>query len=849
MTPPKKRASGGDPHGEREAQRYDRPIASREFILEILLDHGAPLTYERLAERLSIRDEDGLEGLRRRLAAMVRDGQLLRNRRDGFVPVDAADLLRGRVIAHPDGFGFLHPDDDSGDLYLTPRQMRGVLHGDRALVRVAGIDRRGRREGAVVEVIERANEQLVGRLMNEGGAWYVIPDNRRITQNILVAAEHTGGAQPGQIVVLAVTSQPTWRSSAAGRVVQVLGDHMAPGLETEVAIHAHGIPHQWPQAAAQQAAALPAEVEEGDKRGRLDLRELPLVTIDGEDAKDFDDAVYCERRRSGWRLWVAIADVSHYVLPGSALDEEAVKRGTSVYFPGRVVPMLPEALSNGLCSLNPQVDRLCMVCELSIAGDGRITRSRFHEGVMRSQARLTYTEVAAMLLDDDQRLIARHGKLLQPLRELHRLYQALRGARQERGAIDFGSRETRIVFDDQRKIAAIEPVQRNDAHMLIEECMILANIAAARFLERHKIPALYRVHRGPGADKLEDLRSFLGECGLGLPGGDQPQARHYAELLRSVRGRADKPVIEKVLLRSLSQAVYTPNNEGHFGLALGQYAHFTSPIRRYPDLLVHRAIRHVLRGGRPQGQAEGALRRVARKVSGGSKKTEFQYSHADMVKLGERCSAAERRADEATWDVVGWLKCEYMRDHVGDCFSGVIATVTSFGLFIELDEIHVEGLAHITSLPKDYYRFDPISHTMNGERSGRCYRLGDRIRIRVMRVDLDERKIDFAPEDDEQKTPRGGRRRQPADKSAAKSKGKSADKSTARSTGKSAGKGSADKGSADKGSAGKGSAGKDGGAGKGRGKSAGKDGGKDAGKGSGKDAAKDGSRKPRGRRR
>jgi ribonuclease R len=760
MTSRKKRRNGADPNAEREAERYENPIASREHLLEILRDHGAPLTYERFAERLGLHDdEDRREALRRRLNAMVRDGQLLRNRRDGYIPLEAADLIRGRIIAHPDGFGFLHPDDGSDDLYLSSREMRSVLHGDRALARVSGIDRRGRREGMLVEVIERANEQLVGRLMQESGAWFVAPDNRRITQDVLIPSEQLGSARAGQIVVVTLTAQPSRRSAPVGRIERVLGDHMAPGMEIEVAIHAHGIPAYWPREVDAESATVPEQVPEADKPGRVDLRELPLVTIDGEDAKDFDDAVYCERRRKGWRLLVAIADVSHYVQPDSALDKEAQLRGTSVYFPGRVVPMLPEVLSNGLCSLNPEVDRLCMVCELSISDDGKITRSRFFEGLMRSHARLTYTEVASILIGGDKEAAKRRAALLPMLQELHSLYRTLKQARTRRGAIDFEGKETRIVFDEGRKIAAIEPVQRNDAHMLIEECMILANIAAARFLERYKVPGLFRVHEGPKEDKLEDLRRFLGECGLGLPGGEKPEARHFAELLRSVQGRADANVIETVLLRTLNQAVYSPENKGHFGLSLEQYAHFTSPIRRYPDLLVHRAIRHILQGGRPQGADNGVFKRAARAMTGRAPKQVYRYSHADMVKLGEQCSAHERRADEATWDVVGWLKCEYMRDHVGDSFDGVISSVTSFGLFIELDGVYVEGLAHITSLPKDYYHFDPVSHTMSGERSGRSYRLGDRIRVSVARVDLDERKIDFVPEKEDEQPSTGRSKR------------------------------------------------------------------------------------------
>ncbi|HGG59805.1 MAG TPA: ribonuclease R [Gammaproteobacteria bacterium] len=716
-----------DPYREREREKYDNPVASRELILEILKESRGPMSRKALAKKLKYDDEARLEGLRRRLRAMERDGQLVRNRRNAYLPITEAELIRGRVTAHPDGFGFLIPDEGGEDLFLSPKQMRSLLHGDRIVARVTGIDRRGRREGALVEVLERAHHEVVGRYQVEGGIGFVIPDNKRITQDILVPAERAGDARPGQIVVAAISEQPTRHNQPIGKIVEVLGEHMAPGMEIDIALRNHELPHVWPEDVLRQTAGYAAEVPEEAKAGREDLRELPLVTIDGEDARDFDDAVYCEPTDDGWKLVVAIADVSAYVEPGSPLDEEAQSRGTSVYFPKQVIPMLPEVLSNGLCSINPNVDRLCMACEMILDGNGKLREFRFMEAVMRSHARLTYNEVAKIVVERDPKRREAWGELTPHLDNLHAFYKVMKAARERRGSIDFETTETVFEFDDQRKIRNIAPSERNDAHRMIEECMIAANVAAAKFLKQRQIPALYRIHDGPKAEKVEDLRQFLAEFGLKLGGGDKPSPQDYSRLLRQVAGRPDFHLIQTVMLRSLSQAQYSPDGKvGHFGLAQKDYAHFTSPIRRYPDLLVHRAIRHLLRGGKPKN---------------------FTYKHDDMVELGEHCSMCERRADEATRDVVDWLKCEYMLDRVGETFTGTVTGVTSFGLFLELDEVYVEGLVHITSLPADYYSFDPVGHRLTGKNSNRSFRLGDRLDVLVARVDLDERKIDFAMAD------------------------------------------------------------------------------------------------------
>ncbi len=600
--------------------------------------------------------------------------------------------------------------------------MRQLLHGDRVVMRVQGIDRRGRREGALVEILERNTHRVVGRFYHESGVGIVVPDNKRLHLDVAIPDDQQGLAQPGQIVVAELIKQPSKRSLPVGRIREVLGEHMAPGMEIEIALYSHDIPFEWAADALAEAGAYSPEVPENAKHERLDLRGLPLVTIDGPDARDFDDAVYCERRGANWQLTVAIADVSWYVAPASALDTEAYRRGNSVYFPDRVIPMLPEALSNGLCSLNPEVDRLCLACQMTIGPDGKLLRSRFREAVMRSAARLTYDAVAGLVVEQHATLRRRYAGLTSHLDQLYALFKVLNKARQRRHTIDFDTQETVIEYGPERKIERIVPSERNDAHRLIEECMICANVAAARFLKRHKMPALYRIHDGPDTEKLEKLRGFLGELGLNLGGGDKPSPGEYAALLAKTRDRPDFPLIQTMLLRSLSQAVYNPDNSGHFGLALPAYTHFTSPIRRYPDLLVHRAIRHVLRGGRA---------------------ADFDYRTNDMANFGEHCSMTERRADEATGDAIDWLKCEFMLDKVGDSFTGTVTGVTGFGLFVSLDEVFVEGLIHVTALSNDYYHFDPAGQRLRGERNGTVYRLGDRLQVRVTRVDLDERKIDF----------------------------------------------------------------------------------------------------------
>lgn len=714
-------AKVADPHAQREAMRYERPIASREAIVAVLADD--PMRADQLAEQLDLSAPDRFEALTRRLAAMVRDGQLLMNRRGAYAVAEKLDLVPGTVIANPEGFGFLRPDSGAGDdIFLPPSELRKAMHGDRVLVSITRIDRRGRREGNIAEVLERRQTRVMGRFEERDGVGSVSPDDRRILHDIIIPTEARNAARNGQLVVCEITEPPRRGRPPFGRVLVVLGDKLTPSQAVQAALHAHNIPHEFPQPVLAQAASVALQVEAADIAGRVDLRSTPLVTIDGEDARDFDDAVWCEPNKDGFRLIVAIADVSHYVRIDSALDGEAQQRATSVYFPGFVVPMLPETLSNGICSLNPKVDRLCFVCDMQVDRDGQVTDSRFYEAVMRSHARLTYTQVAQALEGDSPDANAAVGTLMPQLRHLHQLYKALAHARQKRGAIEFETSEVRFVLGASGEVVQAGMLPRNDAHRLIEECMIAANVEAARFLLRKAIPAPYRVHDRPPESKYAELQEFLAEFALKLPPWSKVRPMDYTILLRKVRARVDAGLIESVLLRSQSLAVYTPENIGHFGLALEAYAHFTSPIRRYADLLTHRAIKHAL----AKGVAE-----------------DFAYAAHEIAHLSLQCSERGRRADDATREVDERYRAAWMEQHVGAEFDGVISGVTSFGLFVELSESKVNGLVHVTQLPNDYYHFDPVRKQMTGERTGAAYRLGDAVRILVLRASVEDRKIDF----------------------------------------------------------------------------------------------------------
>lgn len=769
-----------DAHASREAHKYANPAPSREYLLSALEQYGKPITHEQMSHELGLLDEDLIEAVRRRLAAMERDGQVLKDRRGAYALIDKLDLIKGKVLGHRDGFGFLlREDGKKPDLVLPPRQMRRVFHGDQVLARISGRDRRGRDEATIAEVISRNTETMVGVYRSNTPEFGVlIPENPRVTQEIIIPHSLCKGAQDGQVISARITQQPETRVQPMGEVVEVLGDRMDPGMEIDIAIRSYDIPAEFPPEVTDQIASIKAEVQEADKKHRIDLRHMPLVTIDDESAKDFDDAVHAWKTKSGsWKLVVAIADVSHYVRSATPLDEEARTRGNSVYFPGQVVPMLPELLSNGLCSLNPHVDRLVMVCEMNISKTGAISRYRFYEAVMNSHARLTYHKVAAMLDEDSEdgaTLRKEHASLVKPLKDLQGLYTLLREAREQRGALDFDTTETAIVFNDERKIEKIVPRTRNDAHKIIEECMLAANVATARFLDKHDLPALYRIHEKPTPERLDKLRLFLNELGLTLPGGDDPSPQDYQALREAIADRSDKDIIQTVMLRSMNQAVYSPQNEGHFGLAYQAYAHFTSPIRRYPDLLVHRAIRSVVRGPR---QTNTVMRAEGAPVEPPSQWC--PYTFEQMLELGEHCSMTERRADDATRDVESWLKCEFMSDKVGEVFNGSVASVTQFGLFVRLDDYFVEGLVHVTSLPSDYYHYEPEKHRLKGERTGASYRLGDGVTVQVARVDMDDRKIDFSLEDDKprpQKQPRKSPRKKGAATASAGTNGKAGGK-------------------------------------------------------------------------
>ena len=731
----KKKNKNHDPFASREAGNYEKPVPSREFLLDYLSESVGPLTHEEICSALNLKEDDQIEAMRRRLRAMERDGQIARNRRDGYGTLDKLNLVKGRVIGHPEGYGFVKPvNGDGEDIYLSSTQMRRVFDGDIVLVRVAGWDRRGRPEGSLVDIVERNTSQLVGRYFNESGINFVRADNPRISQDILIPPEGIGAAKPGQIVVVDVTEPPSRQSLPIGAIAEVLGDHLDPGLEVEMSIRNYGIPYQWNDEVLAETGEIPDNVTE--VKSRVDLRATPLITIDGEDARDFDDAVFCEEKsRGGWTLIVAIADVSHYVKVGSALDIEAFERGNSVYFPNHVVPMLPEKLSNGLCSLNPAEDRLCMVCEMQINAQGDITGYRFSEAVMHSHARMTYTQVAQIIAQQEEGsqsgIRKQFASIVGHIDALNDLYKVLNKRRAGRGAIDFDSQETRILFDGQRKISQIIPVERTAAHRLIEECMLCANVCSAMFLERVNIPALYRVHEGPSEERLTSVRDFLGELGIGLGGGEDPQPEDYQRVLRSIKGRDDASVIQSVMLRSMSQAVYQPNNLGHFGLAFDAYTHFTSPIRRYADLLVHRAIRSLIRSNKKIAN----IRRVDGFIPIPTHLI-YPYDGDRLESTGEHLSVTERRADDATRDVVNWLKCEYLMDRVGEKYTGVVSAVTGFGLFVMLDELYVEGLIHVTGLPKDYYHHEASQHRMVGERTGRVFRLGQKLSVKLVRVNL-----------------------------------------------------------------------------------------------------------------
>jgi len=728
-----------------DTPNFDPDVPARESILLALRAATAPLTPAELAEQLGVERDETWVGFERRLAAMERDGQLMPNRKGVLLLAKKLDFIAGKVLGHRDGFGFLLRDDGAQDIFLSPREMLKVLHGDRVLVKVTG-DYRGKPDGTIVEVLERRTNQLVGRFLNERGVSIVVPEDQRIKHDVLIPPSETASAQHGQVVTVEIIEQPTRHTQPLGRVAEILGEIDDPGMEIEIAVRKFDVPVDFSDKAQRQCDKLPDEVKRADLKGRVDLRDVPLITIDGEDARDFDDAVYCEpvdigdgRKRPGWRLIVAVADVSHYVRDGDALDDDARQRGTSVYFPRRVIPMLPTKLSNGLCSLNPNVDRLALVCDMVIAGNGAkagsVVAYQFYNAVIHSHARTTYTQVWEALQQPTGPVAKQLGKAVPLVQNLHELFGLLVQARKKRGAIDFDTVETKILCNELGRIESIVGLVRNDAHRLIEECMLAANTCAADFMRRSKHLGLFRVHEGPTPVKLQSLRAFLKTLGLGLGGGDDPQGSDYAALIEKVRNRPDYDLLQSMCLRSMQQAIYSPDNSGHFGLGYSEYAHFTSPIRRYPDLLTHRVIKALLDKQRYTPTAPDHV-----VVPGMTRK---EYEHDVWEKLGILLSARERRADDASRDVEAWLKCWFVKERVGEVFSGRITGVASFGIFVTLDTLHVEGMVHVSELGTEYFQFNEAMHELRGERTGMRYRLTDSVQVQVARVDLEARRIEF----------------------------------------------------------------------------------------------------------
>ena len=714
----KNRIRDNDPKISREKEIYPNPIPSRELILDVMNKHGVPLKKNELSKLLDIAKDEEIF-FEKRLNAMARQGQIMINRKDVLCVAKKINLIPGRVLGHHDGFGFLIAEDSSNpDIFLSPKEMSKVFNNDRVMVQVTGIDKRGRQEGIIVEVLERANAILVGRVIQNHGVTIVSAEDKRITQDIIVPYNEDMNAKPGQVVEVVITVQPNFRVKPMGKIIKILGSYADSGIEIEIALRKYHLPYEFPKEVLHEAEKFNDAVLSKDHKQHRDLTKMNFVTIDGETAKDFDDAVFAEPLEDNIRLLVAIADVSSYVRMNSALDQEALNRGNSIYFPRRVIPMLPEKLSNGLCSLNPKVNRLTMVCDMLINSEGQVINYQFYPAIINSKARLTYTIVNDILFEKNPELVKEYKALSVDLENLKKVYDRLLGNRTKRGAIEFDSVETNIVFDENGKINYIHPVKRNEAHRIIEECMLAANVSAANFLLKDEEMGIFRNHESPKDEKLENLRTFISEFGLYMGGGDKPSPKDFTELLKKIETRPDSHLLQTIVLRSMQQAVYSNNNKGHFGLSYDAYTHFTSPIRRYPDLIVHRAIKHKI--------------------------LKEKFEKKNLSTIAEHCSLTERRADEASRDVQDWLKCYFMQDKIGQVFNGTISSVTGFGLFVDLDDIYIEALVHVTELGNDYYSYDKNKHAMIGERSKKIYRLGDRIKVKVMRVDMDSSRIDLA---------------------------------------------------------------------------------------------------------
>jgi len=716
-----------DPFAEREAEKYNHPITSRECIVDYLTTSAEGKTLDQLQAAFCLNTAFEKEALRRRIRAMVRDGQLTKNRKKQYQLIPTGDPIVGRVVGEKNGTGFLKPEEGGNPIFLSAYEMRQVFTGDIAEVRITNIDPDHRREGQIVNVLKRELKTIVGRFFSKGQVGFVEPSNLRIPQEIIIPDEEQHGAKTGQVVMAEIVIPPSINAPAIAKITKILGDYLSPGLEIETTICAYGLPDSWSEEVLKEISTFQTTISDEERRERTDLRDLPFVTIDGADAKDFDDALFCKPRTNGWDLYVAIADVSHYVQEGSDLDKEAKLRGTSVYFPEKVVPMLPEILSNDLCSLKPQVDRLSLVCQMHIDPAGEVTASQFYAAVIHSHGRLTYNRTADILFQPETLLTPEEQALLPHLQELHRVYLQLRGQRERRGALDFEMPEFRIEFDQQRKINQLVPVFHNDVHKIVEDCMIAANVCAAQLLSKNKIPTLYRVHDCPPIDKFNDLKAFMKEFGLSLGNGGLFTSLDYAKLLRTIRPRKDIYLLQTVLLRSLSQATFSLEHDRHFGLAVDAYTYFTSPIRRYPDLLTHRNIKAFIT--KNAASKPGDL--------------------ATLKALAEHCGTTERRANDASEDVLAFLKCEFMTKKIGQSYSGMITGVTGFGLFIQIGDFLIDGLVHISALEDDYYLFEATRHRLVGRRTQKTYRLGDHLKVKVAKVNLEGRQIDLIIEKEE----------------------------------------------------------------------------------------------------
>ncbi|MXP51327.1 ribonuclease R [Pantoea sp. SoEX] len=709
---------------------YKNYIPSCEFIIKFIKKQKKPISFKELSKKMCLQDLNTIEGLRRRLRSMKHDGQLLFTKNKYYI-LTKNFLIQGKVIGHRDGYGFLRVEGQKDDFYLSTEQMKLCMHGDFVVAQIINTDRKGRKEARVIKIKKSRNKKIIGRYyINKLNGSFVIPEDSRLNFDIIIPLNLNLKAGENSIVLVRLLKRPTINDKAIGTIVEILGENMSTNIAINMAIRSHEIPYKWSSEAKLQINNLACHVSEKDIIGRIDLRKLPLITIDDEGAQDFDDAVYCEETYDGWRLWVAIADVSYYVRPGTPLDKEACLRGTSIYFPSQVIPMLPEILSNELCSLNPKVDCLCMVCEMNISSAGKLIDFKHYEAVMNSHARLTYDEAWNILKKQDN-LYNRSSMIKNVLEKLYKLYKILERARQDRGGISFETSEIKFIFNSENNIDQIKRIFRNEVHKIIEECMILANFASASFVEKSKEPTLFRDHDGPSDDSIKNFNVVLNELGIIFSRGRKIKPIDYSLLLMKISTRPDAEMLQIMILRSMKQATYDPKNRGHFGLALNSYTHFTSPIRRYPDLILHRIIKYLLY--KEKRKTNDLF------INNG----DYHYSNKEMIKLGYQCSINERRADEAVREVADWLKCYFMKKKIGEIFDGIIFSVTNFGLFVRLNEFFIEGLIHISTLKKDYYKFDAISQRLIGESSGDIYRLGDEVKVYISSVNMKERRIDF----------------------------------------------------------------------------------------------------------